>query len=123
MNKTVNTIFFLMVAGSLTVAIWSFGWYLYDIQTIWETIENYNYEKILYALIGTIDAIIGIVAIKSKRSLTNLDRKQLNQMFDRATSKIAPKVQKLENQVEDIEKEIRDLKLAFKSRPAEVKQK
>ena len=110
-----------MVSASLIPLIWGVGWILFDELAIWETLNNIQYQNILFIIIGLESFLLYAGAYKITQPLSDFDRKYLNKMFKKAVNKIEPEVQKHDERLTQIERDVADLKVADSLKPKEEK--
>ena len=121
MSTKIKRLIVIMISASLIPLIWGAGWILFDELAIWETLTNIQYQNVLFILIGLESVLLYAGAYKIKQPLSNFDKKYLNKMFKKAVSKIEPEVQKHDERLTQIERDVADLKVADSLKPTEDK--
>lgn len=117
MTKSMKQATIIIFSLGATVAIWAAGWILYDQLELWQTIANTSYQNMLLAIIGAEIAVSAVAAAKTKQPLTSLDKKQLNQIFQRSNKKIIPKIEQHETDIQLLKQRLSDIRAAMKMAP------
>lgn len=114
-----------VLVGILTgiiIVVWEIGWLCYDLFSIWNYFINTTYQAILLTIIGGFIVLFMYALTKVKEPLTNLDKQELNKLFNQAVEKIIPDVEQLKESTKFLTEEYRNLQLAFKIKPDELTQ-